>query len=129
MSSQVGVQVSRPRDKLASALEREMDMDGSDARQIAGIVLAAFDDREELDDREIDSDVRSVFYELEERKLLDFRRETYRNDEGHKRRAFFWTIRWEVVEPEDEGESSDGETEDTVYDELPNNAWTRGSAA
>jgi hypothetical protein len=107
-----------------------MGMEARDARQIAQYVLSAFEDAdEELDDREIDSDLRSVFYELEEHKLLDFRRETYRNEDGHKRRAFYWTIRWDEVEPDEAEETRAGEGEETVYEELPQNAWTRGSAA
>lgn len=115
--------------QLADALEREMEMDARDARQIATHVLAAFGEEEELDDREIDSDLRSVFYALEEHKLLDFRRETYRNEDGHKRRAFFWTIRWDEVEPDEAEDASAGDGDETVYEELPQNAWTRGSAA
>jgi hypothetical protein len=116
-------------DQLADALEREMGMQAQDARQIAGHVLAAFGGAEELDDREIEQDLRSVFYELEEHKLLDFRRETYRNEEGHTRRAFYWTIRWDQVQPDEAEDASTGEGGDSVYEELPQNAWTRGSAA
>lgn len=128
MTEQVQVQTGQLQGLLADALEREMDMEADDARHIAGHVLAAFGDVEELDDREIDSDLRSVFYELEEHKLLDFRRETYRNEDGHKRRAFFWTIRWDEVEPDEAEDAAAGEDEDTVYEELPNNAWSRGAA-
>lgn len=110
---------------LAGALEREMGMDAPDAREIASVVLAAFGEGPELDDREIDSDVRSVFYELEEHKLLNFRREEYRNEDGHKRRAFFWTIRWDEVEPDAADDAEAPDEEDDVYDDLPNDAWDR----
>lgn len=128
MTEQVQVQTGEFQALLADALEREMEMEADDARNIAGHVLAAFGDVEELDDREIDSDLRSVFYELEEHKLLAFRRETYRNEDGHKRRAFYWTIRWDEVEPDEAEDATAGEDEDTVYEELPNNAWSRGAA-
>jgi hypothetical protein len=122
-------QVARARNdrqaSLAGALEREMNMDTEDAREIAGIVVASFGDETELDDREIESDVRSVFYELEEHKLLDFRREEYRNDEGHKRRAFFWTIRWDEVEPDAANDTDAADEDDDVYDSLPSDAWQR----
>jgi hypothetical protein len=120
---------AEPNARLAGALEREMGMDGDDAREIAAVVLSAFDEGNELDDREIESDVRSVFYELEEQKLLDFRREEYRNEEGHKRRAFYWTIRWDEIAPEEADDASGASDSDDVYDELPSDAWRRQASA
>lgn len=111
--------------ELAQALEREMDMRSNDAREIASLVLSAFAGEDELDDEELDPDLRSVFYELEEHRLLDFRREETRNEEGHIRRYFHWRIRWEEVSPDEaETDTASGE-EGTVYDDLPQNAWAR----
>lgn len=115
--------------KLTAALQRDLEMDPVDAEEIAAIVVSTFQGRDELDDREIGCDLRSVFYELEEHKLLEFRRETYQNEEGHKRRAFFWTIRWDEVEPDELDEGPSNEHQPTVYDELPQNAWSRASEA
>lgn len=129
MAEPTQVAACEQRSKLGCALKREMGMDDQDARQIAGVVLAAFDGQEELDDREIESDLRSVFYELEEHKLLAFRRETYRNDEGHKRRAFFWTICWDEVQPDEPGPGANEGADDNVYDDLPSDAWQRAVRA
>lgn len=118
-----------PRKVLAKALERELEMRPDDASEVARLVLDAFGGDRELDDEELSSDLRSVFYTLEDRKLLDFRREEYRNEEGHVRRAFYWTIRWDDVAPDRNADTSTGERTGTVYDDLPQNAWNRPSAA
>lgn len=114
---------------LSNALERELDMRPDDARAVAGLVLDAFGGDEELDDEELSSDLRSVFYTIEDENLLDFRREEDRNEEGHLRRYFFWTIRWDEVTPDASDTDDQADEDQTVYDELPQNAWSRGSAA
>lgn len=128
MQAQLTTATATPRDDLTKALERELEMLPEDAAEISRLVLDAFGHDEELDDEELSSDLRSVFYTLEEHKLLDFRREEDRNEEGHIRRYFYWSIRWdEVTGGADDTADADGES--TVYDELPQNAWSRGSAA
>lgn len=116
-------------EQLAQALIRELEMQPTDASEIAALVLSAFDGDEELDDDLLSPDLRSVFYTLEDRQLLDFRREEYRNEEGHIRRAFFWSIRWDQVAPDEGDGATSEEAEQTVYDELPQTAWSRSSAA
>ncbi|PSG97943.1 hypothetical protein BRD56_02845 [Thermoplasmatales archaeon SW_10_69_26] len=129
LTDQTHVEAQGRRDQLAAALARDMDMDTTDAREIASFVLAAFEGQEELDDRELDSDLRSVFYEIEEHKLLNFRRETYRNEDGHKRRAYYWTIRWDEVRPDEAADESSSESGNSVYEELPTDAWSRDQLA
>lgn len=114
---------------LSNALERELDMRPDDAREVAALVLDAFGGDEELDDEELSSDLRSVFYTIEDENLLDFRREEDRNEEGHLRRYFFWAIRWDEVAPDASDADDQVDEDQTVYDELPQNAWSRGSAA
>lgn len=128
MQAELAAPVTDQRDRLTKALIRELEMHRDDATEISGLVLAAFDGQEELDDEELSSDLRSVFYTLEERKLLDFRREEERNEEGHIRRYFFWSIRWDEVTAGAD-EAADAEGDETIYDELPQNAWSRPSAA
>lgn len=110
---------------MAQALVRDLDMREADAAQVADLVLNAFDGEEELDDENLSTDLRSMFYTLEEEKLLDFRREETTNDEGHVRRYFHWTIRWDEVAPEADEDEDSGDAEGSVYDELPSNAWER----
>lgn len=111
---------------LKDALVATLEMASTDAREVAGLVIAAFGGREELDDEELSPDLRSMFYTLEGQRLLSFRREEYRNEDGHIRRAFYWHIRWEDVVrvSQDPGGSHQAEG-DSVYDELPRGAWSR----
>lgn len=111
--------------KLAQALMRDLDMRAEDASEVAQLVLSAFDGDEELDDEELSSDLRSMFYTLEEEKLLDFRREETRNEDGHIRRYFHWAIRWDEVAPEPAEDEEDADASENVYDDLPSNAWER----
>lgn len=124
---QLELRTDDKRAALANALERELDMHPDDAREVSGLVLSAFDGREELDDEELSSDLRSVFYTIEDQNLLDFRREEERNEEGHLRRYFFWTIRWDEVTPDAPEGDDEGAEDRTVYDDLPQNAWKRGA--
>ncbi len=111
---------------LAHALRDELDMDRSDAMEIAGYVVGAFQGKEELDDDNLDPDLRSIFYTLENKRLLSFRREEYRNEEGHIRRAFFWRIRWEQIDTMAEtAEARERREDSSVYEALPRDAWTR----
>lgn len=110
---------------FSNALVREIGMTPEDAREITGFVAGAFDGDEELHDDELSPDLRSVFYTIEQNRLLSFRREEYRNEEGHIRRAFYWRIRWGEIIVEGQEPDSEAQGDPTVYDELPRTAWTR----
>lgn len=111
---------------LAQALWEDLEMDRSDAMEIAGYVIGAFQGQEELDDDHLDPDLRSIFYTLENQRLLSFRREEFRNEEGHIRRAFYWRIRWENIDTSADAQPVAGDRESgTVYEALPSDAWSR----
>ncbi|HVL49642.1 MAG TPA: DUF6015 family protein, partial [Candidatus Thermoplasmatota archaeon] len=82
---------------LALALHRLFGMDDEDAGAIAEVVLDHFSGKEEVDDDDLAPDVRSIFYTLEGKKLLTFRRDEYTTEDGDRRRAFFWRLRHEEV--------------------------------
>jgi len=50
---------------------------------------------DEVDDETLDADLRSVFYTLEAKRMLSFRRVEYTREDGDKRRAFYWKLRAE----------------------------------
>lgn len=113
---------------LTIALERAFGMTPEDAMAVADIVVERFAGQREVNDEAIDAEVRSLFYTLEGRRILSFRREEYDNAEGQKRRAFYWRIRPEVVAElcAPPVEATDGD----VYAQLPAECWSRsGSAA
>ncbi len=120
---------NEPHEQLTQALKHTLGMRTGDAQEVAQLVLISFNGDDELHDDELSTDLRSMFYTLEEQKLLDFRREEYKNDEGHLRRAFYWTIRWDNVHDAAEHNQAPANAKNTVYDDLPKNAWNRATAA
>lgn len=110
-----------PRSSLQGALERAFDMAPEDAAEIAEVVLGTFAEKEEVDDETIDAELRSVFYTLEAKRMLAFRREEITREAGDKRRAFYWRLRPEAFERAVQVPVR-AETPD-VYASLPANAW------
>ena len=109
------------RDALTGALENAFGMEPDDAREIADVVLERFTEVDEVDDETLDSEVRSVFYTLEAKRLLSFRRAEYTREDGDHRRAFFWRLRVEALAPQ--VPAAGGYDEADVYASLPANAW------
>ncbi|MDX1612309.1 MAG: hypothetical protein R3185_08060, partial [Candidatus Thermoplasmatota archaeon] len=58
-------------------------------------------------------------------RLLAFRREEYRSEEGYLRRAFYWHVRWENIRTDPASTAQAERASSSVYDELPQDAWAR----
>lgn len=107
---------------LVQVLEERFDMAPEDAQEIANVVIEQFGEGAEANDEELDPSVRSIFYTLEAKKILSFRREEYTTEIGEKRRGFWWRVR--------DGELTKVTTlvpqvpEEDVYATLPKDAWT-----
>ena len=110
------------RDALVRALEARFDMSADDAGDVASTVLEHFGGQDELNDEALDPSVRSIFYTLEAKKLLSFRREEYRWENGELRRGFWWRLRLEEMEPT--SSLTPDAREDDVYASLPADAWS-----
>lgn len=108
---------------FAAALEQKFDMPEEDALATAQIVADTFGNADEVDDDALDAEVRSIFYTLENKDLLTFRREEYTSEGGQTLRAYFWTIRDEELKEISE-ELADEASEPGVYDELPGDVWS-----
>src|ERR1043166_6356337 len=78
---------------LVEALRERFSMDPEGAGSIAEGGAEQFAGGEEVSDDNLDPEVRSIFYTLEAKKLLSFRRTEYTIDTGERRRAFFWRVR------------------------------------
>ena len=110
------------REALVQVLEERFGMAPEDAEEIANVVIEQFGEGAEANDEQLDPSVRSIFYTLEAKKILSFRREEYTTENGEKRRGFWWRVR--------EGELAKVTTlvpegpEDDVYAALPKDAWT-----
>jgi hypothetical protein len=110
------------RDTLAHALAERFGMSEEDADEVATVVAQCFGDQREVNDETLDPTVRSIFYTLEAKKILSFRREEYSLETGEKRRGFWWRLRAEAITPMTTipVESS----EEDVYAMLPKSAWS-----
>ncbi|PSG97942.1 hypothetical protein BRD56_02840 [Thermoplasmatales archaeon SW_10_69_26] len=112
---------------LQTVLQRTFEMDEEDARRISGLVVDQFGAKDEVLDDEVPKEVRSVFYTLESKRILTFRRIEYEGEDGMRKRGFFWQFHPEGVEAELETEAADDE-DAGVYDNLPEDCWDRGDA-
>lgn len=111
---------------LAVALRERFDMSAEDAEAIADTLADVFGPESEVNDETIDPAVRSIFYTLEAKKILTFRRAEYVIDTGERRRGFWWRIRDEALAPI--GTTVAIEPEEDVYANLPRDVWTRQHA-
>lgn len=117
--------------KLEHALRRVFNMVLEDAQATAKVVDGAFKGEDEVNDEDLDKDIRSLFYALEKESLLQVRRTEYKFD-GQVRRAYFWRLnRLESQGLDDFGPSvSKEDLEATkVYRQLPQEIWSRRPAA
>ena len=110
------------RDALVRALRERFDMSADDADDIASVVLEQFGDQEEVNDETLEPTVRSIFYTLEAKKLLSFRREEYRWESGEMRRGFWWRLRLDQLEPR--ATLTPAAPEEDVYAALPKSVWS-----
>lgn len=93
-----------------------------DAQAVARVVEEAFEGRSELDDELLHKDVRQVFYDLQNEKILDIRREETRED-GVARRHYLWRIRDDLA-PDAAPPAAPDPTE-RLYHRLDDEAWER----
>lgn len=105
---------------LVEALRNKMRMLKEDALAVAHTVESAFAGQDEVPDDHLDKDLRQVFYDLQDEKILDVRRRDYVED-GRLLRGYFWHVRDDggapIVErgPEDPAQR--------LYRRLPEAAW------
>lgn len=114
------------RDALALALQERFDMAPEDASEIASVLADVFGGESEVNDETLDPSIRSIFYTLEAKKLLSFRREEYSIETGERRRGFWWRIREEALAPA--SVQVPIESDEDVYASLPRDAWARQHA-
>lgn len=110
-----------PRESFTDALEKAFEMQHDEARELADVVLDRFEGHEEVDDETLDAEVRSVFYTLEAKRMISFRRIEYVREDGDKRRGFFWKLRPEAIVPATAHAVPVQDMD--VYADLPASAW------
>ncbi len=110
---------------LVQLLRERMRMVREDALAVAKVVEEAFQGRSELDDETLHKDVRQVFYDLQNEKILDVRREEVRVD-GVDRRHYLWRVRDDV--PLDLPAPPAPDPAERLYHRLDDEAWERRRA-
>jgi hypothetical protein len=113
---------------LEAVLQETFEMDAEDARRVSGLVIDQFGDKDEVLDDEIPNEVRSVFYTLESKRILTFRRIEYEGEDGMRKRGFFWQFHPEGA-PSPNAQDAQSEEDAGVYENLPEDCWDRGAAA
>jgi hypothetical protein len=129
MTNDAEIPATFPQERRAAltiALRERFDMAAEDAQEIADTIAEVFGADLEVNDETIDPSVRSIFYTLEAKKILTFRRFEYNLETGERRRGFAWRIREEALAPA--GVPVPIETDDDVYANLPRDVWTRQHA-
>jgi hypothetical protein len=105
---------------LAAILRRKLQMLKEDALAVASTVESAFQGRDEVSDDALDKDLRQLFYDLQDEKILDVRRQEFTQD-GRLLRGYYWHIREEAAElPKHVAEFDPTEK---LYRRLPEQAW------
>lgn len=114
--------------KLVRALQRAFNMLAEDAKQLAETVEGVFQGEEEVNDEDLDKDIRSLFYSLEREKLMTIRRTEYKF-EGQVRRAYFWQFADLDRMLNEAAQPTKQELEliemSRLYRQLPQNLWSR----
>jgi hypothetical protein len=111
---------------LHRLLSERMRMLREDALAVSQVVEDAFAGQSELDDENLDKDLRQVFYDLQDERILDVRR-VERLDEGHQRRFYLWRIREEEV-ASGASQAAASEPAQRLYQRLEDQAWERKPA-
>jgi hypothetical protein len=99
-----------------------------DAEATANVVESAFRGEEEVNDEDLDREIRSLFYTLEREQLLGIRRTEYKF-EGQVRRAYFWRLNSieDALRDNDLDDAVSREEREAlkVYRALPADLWSR----
>jgi len=106
---------------LVKALINAFEMKEEDALALAEIVKRIFNGKKEIEDNSISKEVRALFYELENIKLLRVRREEHKES---MQRKYYWSLNRDALEKIANSKESDRVSE--LYRTLPRRAWLKG---
>ncbi|MCA1819323.1 MAG: hypothetical protein ABR562_02140 [Thermoplasmatota archaeon] len=108
---------------LLRLLSDKMRMVREDALAVSRVVEDAFQGKSELDDEVLDKDLRQVFYDLQDEKILAVRRIEVR-EQGQARRHYLWSVRDEATADADAARPAPDAAE-RVYMRLADSHWER----
>lgn len=110
--------------RLVDLLRDKMRMVGEDALAVAHVVQDAFRGADEVEDDDLEPQLRQLFYDLQDAKVLDVKRREYRNDEGRLLRGYKWHLLDNEITRDVEPTPEPDPVED-LYRGLGRQAWER----
>lgn len=105
---------------FVKALKNAFDMEKEDAIAVAKTVEDVFHGEDEVEDMTIDKHVRSLFYELQRKKLLKLRREEYKEKTKFIRK-YYWSFNQKAIK--EEAYRTFEEEPYQIYQKIPKKAW------
>lgn len=96
-------------------------MTGEDANALAITVQKTFRGRKEVEDMSLDKHVRSIFYELHQKNLLNLRREEFK-EKGKIIRKYYWSFNNDMIRTEALRKPVEESPYD-IYQRIPVDAW------
>ena len=120
-------------EELTQAIMNSPDNKGipeEEAYDIARHVLNFFGYSDRIIDNVLEPEDRDMFYMLEDATILTTEREETTLYDGREWRINYWLFRKDKIRQlmDDEGRNGSSEQEETVYDEIPLDAWDRGAS-
>ncbi len=123
-------------DDLTQAVKNSIDssrgMEEEQAYELAHHVLNFFGYSDRIIDNILEPEDRDAFYMLEDAGILTTEREETTLYDGREWRIHYWLFRREKIATlmnQSVPESTETVQEESVYDELPDDIWRRGSDA
>ena len=120
-------------EELTQAIMNSPDNKGipeEEAYDIARHVLNFFGYSDRIIDNVLEPEDRDMFYMLEDATILTTEREETTLYDGREWRINYWLFRKDKIRQlmDDEGKNGSDEQEETVYDEIPLDAWDRSAS-
>ena len=120
-------------EELTQAIRNSPDNKGipeEEAYDIARHVLNFFGYSDRIIDNVLEPEDRDMFYMLEDATILTIEREETTLYDGREWRINYWLFRKDKIRQlmDDEGKNGNDEQEETVYDEIPLDAWDRSAS-
>ena len=95
-------------------------MEKEDAIELAKTVEKIFRGRKEIEDMNIDKYARALLYELQRERLLNLRREEYK-EKGKWIRKYYWSFNNNAIK--EEAYRKHREEKYKIYEKIPKEAW------
>jgi len=118
--------------KLTKAIQNSMNthkIEKEDAERMAEHMLNFFGYSDRIIDNILQPDDRDVFYIMEDTGILTTEREETTLYDGREWRINYWLLRTqkiqELLNSEPKKDGANGEQDDSVYNELPDEVWER----